>query len=102
MKAGGCAQTAVAISFSNGSEKTQFLTGGSTARAVAIGGTEMKITRDELIRIYDALRDIQQDFLETADILESMASTMRAYKQELEEISDLIDEDAKLGDNDEN
>lgn len=64
------------------------------------GGIRMKTTRSELITIYENMMDIQQDLMETADILESMASTMRAYKQELEEMSDLIEEDAKLGDND--
>lgn len=56
-------------------------------------GAKMKITRNELIQIYDELRDIQQDFLETADILESMASTMRAYQQTLVDVTALIEDD---------
>lgn len=93
MKAGGCVQTAVAITFSNGSEKTQFRIGGSTARAVARGGTEMEITRNELTDIYEGLRGIQEDLLETADILESMASTMRAYEKTIADITDLMEDD---------
>lgn len=53
----------------------------------------MKITRDELIDIYEGLRGIQEDLLESADILESMASTMRAYEKTIAGITDIMEED---------
>lgn len=60
----------------------------------------MKITRNELIDIYEKLREIQEDFLETADILESMASTMRAYQQTLVDVTDIIEKDVNSEGND--
>lgn len=53
----------------------------------------MKITRDELIDIYEGLRGIQEDLLETADILESAASTMRNYEKTIADITDIMEDD---------